>query len=517
MTRRTRRLSLITFALLVLASLGQVGDAGAAMPSGRVGPYDNSSFKDDDDAEAEEPDEVEVESPEDDDEQSPDDQSDDGSGGDDDSDGADDSGSSSNDDSGSDGGHGNDDDSRSRTFESPDGAQAPIVDDDDDPETDGYRSGQVIVHLHPAASIDAFNERHGTTTVAGVIGEDLYLLQLPDETTADSALDALTVDPDTRWVELNYVNQAPEGRPGYFFVSGEATTAPGESYAPTLLGYGGEAQSCATGAGVTIAVLDTGIDATHPALAGRIADGGWNALNDSGETGDLGNDRDDDADGLVDEMVGHGTHVAGIIAQVAPNASILPVKVLGSDGVGDAFYVAAGIYYAVDQDADVINLSLSSTYDARVVAEAVAVANERGVMIVAAAGNAGTNRVLEVPAADTGVIAVASTDATNLKRTFSNFGDQIDISAPGEAIVSALPGGVYAAWSGTSMAAPFVSATSALLLDVNPDWHAADIADHLAATALPLDDLNPDYAGELGEGRLDVASALDCRAKADAA
>jgi subtilisin family serine protease len=325
-----------------------------------------------------------------------------------------------------------------------------------------------------------------------VIGSDLYLLRLPAGVTADAAMSEMATDPDTRWVELNYVNQAPEGRPGYFFVSGESTDAPGETYAPALLGNDPELQRCATGQGVTVAVLDTGIDATHPALVGRVLETGWNALDNTADVSDVGNDVDDDGDGLVDEMVGHGTHVAGIVVQVAPDVSILPVKVLGSDGVGDAFYVAAGIYYAVSQGVDVINLSLSSTYDARVVAEAVAEANEAGVVVVAAAGNGATNRVLEFPAADTGVLGIAATDQNDLKSEFSNFGDRIDLSAPGVEIVSAVAG------------------AAALLAEENPDWVAPEISRRLTETAAALDELNPDFAGELGSGRLDVRAALAC-------
>jgi subtilisin family serine protease len=321
----------------------------------------------------------------------------------------------------------------------------------------------------------------------------------------------LALDPETRWAELNFISQAPEGRPGYFFVSG-APGAPAlldESYAPALLGYT-QAQTCETGAGVKIAVLDTGIDAAHPLLAGRIADGGWNALANSAETADAGNGRDDDGDSLVDEMVGHGTHVAGIIAAVAPDAMILPVKVLSSDGAGDAFFIAAGIHYAVDQRVQVINLSLGSTYDSRVIAEAVAEAAEAGVVVVAAAGNASTDRPIEFPAANAGVISVAATDAADLKSSFSNFGAQVDLSAPGVDIASALPGGQIGTWSGTSMSAPFVSGTAALVAQAHPSWSAPQITTRLLRTSSDLDTLNPDFAGELGAGRLDVDAAVRC-------
>lgn len=406
---------------------------------------------------------------------------------------------------------GNDDFALEIEVDDVDGVSVPVVDIDDDDATDGFRALQAIVRLQPGTSITGFNAKHGTTTVAAYVSRDLYLLQLPADRRELEVERELALDPDTRWTELNFVAQAPEGRPGYFFVSG-SPGAPGvnaESSTATLVNHV-QAQTCGTGSGVKVAVLDTGIDPDHPLLAGKIADGGWNALADSPDVADIGNGKDDDDDVLVDEMVGHGTHVAGIIATVAPGATILPVKVLNSDGVGDAFFIAAGIHYAVDQRAQVINLSLGSTYDSRVIAEAVAEAAEAGVVVVAAAGNGGTNRPIEFPAANTGVIAVAATDQNDLKTSFSNYGEQIDLAAPGADILSALPGGDVGTWSGTSMAAPFVAATAALVAEAHPSWSSPQITRRLSRTSADLDAVNPDFAGQLGAGRLDAAAAIRC-------
>ena len=388
-------------------------------------------------------------------------------------------------------------------------AQAPIVDPDGDPTTDGYRGGEVIVRLNTGADIVAFNTRHGTVVLAAVPARDLYRFRLTAGTDEVAALRALNADADVRWAELNFVGEAPEGRPSEFFVStAPEPTADGERYAPNLLGV--PAAACVTGAGVVVAVIDTGIDAAHPDLAGRVLPTGWNVLTGDPDAADAGNGLDDDGDGLVDEMTGHGSHVAGIVAQVAPEAAILPIKALDSDGVGDAFSLAAAVYQAIDGGARVIHLSLGSTHDARIVAEAVAAATEAGIVVVAAAGNLGRERPPEFPATDGHAIGVAATDAEDTKANFSNFHAELEISAPGTAITSAFPGGGQAIWSGTSMATPFVSGAAALLLGIHPTWTTDDVAARLTTTAVPIDDRNPDFAGKLGAGRLDVGAAVGC-------
>src|SRR5262249_54907185 len=277
-------------------------------------------------------------------------------------------------------GHGND-----HLQGQPPGDTRKIVDTDGDPTTDGYYAREAIVRPRKRLTIDAFNARHGTSLIASIPSRNLYLVQLPSGRSAAKMEQELESDPASIWVELNFTNQAPEGRPGYFFTSRGEEDEAADSYGPELVGAD-QAHQCSTGAGVIVAVLDTGVDASNPLLQGHVL-AGWNALDDSDDTSDAGNGIDDNGNGLVDEMTGHGTHVAGIVAQIAPDAAILPVKVLNSDGVGDAFFLAAGIYYALDQGARVINLSLGSTYDARVVQEAVGAVANAGAVIVAAAGN----------------------------------------------------------------------------------------------------------------------------------
>jgi type VII secretion-associated serine protease mycosin len=214
----------------------------------------------------------------------------------------------------------------------------------------------------------------------------------------------------------------------------------------------------ATGKGVVVAVLDTGVDGSHPDLASSVLPG-FDVI--------------DGTDGRVDPN-GHGTHVAGIItadaddalgvAGLAPDASILPVRVLGADGSGDDAGIAEGVLWAADHGADVINLSLGGPEKDPVLAAAVADVVKRGVLVVAAAGNDGAgSNATSYPGALDGVLAVGATTFADSKAMFSTTGSYVDVAAPGMGVLSSWPGGEHAYESGTSMAAPYVAAAAALL------------------------------------------------------
>lgn len=208
------------------------------------------------------------------------------------------------------------------------------------------------------------------------------------------------------------------------------------------------------GTGIKIAVIDTGLDYGHPDLRENYI-GGYDFANK-------------DADPADDH--GHGTHVSGTIASalnqtglvgVAPQAKILAVKVLDSQGLGYISDLISGINYAISQGAQVINLSLGTTYDSSLLEEAVDNASSHGIIIVAAAGNNSAGPLL-YPAAYSSVISVAAINQNNELASFSAVG--AELSAPGVAITSTVPGNGYASWSGTSMAAPHVSAAAAMLI-----------------------------------------------------
>jgi subtilisin family serine protease len=254
------------------------------------------------------------------------------------------------------------------------------------------------------------------------------------------------------------------------------------------------------GSGVLVAVLDTGIDTTHPELSGAIAPGGHDFVNN-------------DADPTDDN--GHGTHVSGTIAAamgnggvvgVAPGASILPLKVLDASGSGSFSDVVAALQQAVAAGARVTNSSFGSTSDpGTTVSNAYAAAAAAGIVNVAAAGNsgncAGKNNSVGYPARYSSVIAVAATNASDGRPCFSSTGPDVELAAPGVSILSTVPGG-YAVYSGTSMASPHVAGAAALLISAG----ITNVRAVLDSTARDLGAKGRDTL--YGYGLVDVMAAL---------
>ncbi|MCA9296518.1 MAG: S8 family serine peptidase [Phycisphaerales bacterium] len=329
--------------------------------------------------------------------------------------------------------------------------------------------------------------------------------------------------------EQNYESDAPEGSPGGTFVCGPFASLYPTQFAHASLNLAA-AHTRSRGEGMVVAVLDTGIDMSHPLLADRIAPGAWDFVDGDASAWDDGDGVDTDNDGLIDEMLGHGTFVAGLVHLVAPDAMILPVRVLDSDGNGDTWTMLQGIQYAIDANVDVINMSLRSTFESEQIEYLTERARSRGIVVVAAAGNFDRSDPAEYPAADSNVLGVVATDDQDHKASFSNYREELFISAPGasaelspgspdlkRSMISCVPGNEYAVWQGTSMATPLVSGAAALLKAQQPEWSPvdpsedSDVYDELRAvlseTAVDIDAINAAYAGELGVGRLDVGAA----------
>jgi subtilisin family serine protease len=228
-----------------------------------------------------------------------------------------------------------------------------------------------------------------------------------------------------------------------------------------------------TGAGQTVAVLDTGVDPTHPALAARLLPG-FDYVDDDGAPAET-----------PGGALGHGTFVAGIVALVAPGARIRPYRVLDGEGDGNVFAVSEAIIDAAQSGAGVINLSFGVTgkIESKVVTDAVKQVQKRGVIVIAAAGNDASGEK-EFPAAQKEAIGVTALQADNNDLTpFANHGNWIDIAAPGAQIVGPVPGGGYATWAGTSMAAPFVAGQAALLRAAFPRIDRPKLLDKLIKKA----------------------------------
>lgn len=373
---------------------------------------------------------------------------------------------------------------------------------------DGFRSYQMIIRVKRNADPAVVAARWGVQVLGWLPEVRLALLGLVDIPDTRIMLDPVSKDPDIDIVEVNSINKVPEARSAVNFSTQlPSGISPDYGYALT----GASATTCVDGSGVTVAVVDTGIDMNHPDFAGKISPDAYNALNNTSDASETANGIDDNNDGIVDGMYGHGTHVAGIIAQVAPGATILPIKALDDEGVGDAFALTTALVYAADHGADVINLSLSSPIDSDAVEVGVKYAEDAGVVVVAATGNDNTDTPKQYPAASEGVIGVASTGPDDIKSPFSNYGTDISISAPGTDIESALPGGTYGVASGTSMATPFVAGAAALVIQADPSLSAEAVRAIVLESADSIDSENPDYIDLLGTGRLDIPAATGCQ------
>ena len=213
-----------------------------------------------------------------------------------------------------------------------------------------------------------------------------------------------------------------------------------------------------TGYGTLVCILDSGIDSDHPDLSTNIL-GGENFVVMNGII---------DPDQWDDDR-GHGTHVAGTVAArsnsygvvgVAPRAKLFAAKVLNSSGSGYVSDLVEGIASCIDNGADVINMSLSTSSNSTVLRNAIETAYNAGVIVVAAAGN--SNSSVAYPAKYPQVIAVSAVDSSLKKASFSNYGPEVDFAAPGVSVYSTYKGGTYARMSGTSMAAPHVAGVAAL-------------------------------------------------------
>jgi subtilisin family serine protease len=286
---------------------------------------------------------------------------------------------------------------------------------------------------------------------------------------------------------------------------------------------------------VIVADIDTGVDFTHPVLKGVLLQGYDFTRNQAGgnEMLDVSNPNakscsnncssanvnqstaavlDQSTAAVLDQSTaavldkpgygdfGHGTMVLGIIHLVAPNAMLLPVKVFHADGTGYTSDIIRGVYYAVQNKANVINMSFDFPVYSSELAQAIANAEKNNVVCVASAGNDGASEVV-YPAGLSGVMGVASVNDQDQRSTFSNYGTQVTyVAAPGENIVSTYPYDTYASSSGTSFSAPFVSGTAALALQMSGKATPQEAASAIAQ-AQPL-------TPQMGHGLLDVFHAL---------
>lgn len=375
---------------------------------------------------------------------------------------------------------------------------------------------QVVIKPKPGVAIGAILTRYNATLIGTITETNLYFLQLSAGQTAEQLLPGLNADPDLFYAEPNYYSDGSPGGGAIMFRAHMAPLAEAimfRAHADPLTSGGqpdqwawnkvrlGEAGKMSTGQGVVVAVLDTGLAADHPLVRSSIL-AGYDFVGMQNAIYDTGNNLDDDNDGLVDEDLGHGTHVSGIILTGAPGVQIMPIRVLNSDGVGTYWEVAAGIRFAVDHGADIINMSLSAPRLTPSLAEALDYAASRGVLVIAAAG---TGPGPNYPAGYTEQPFVIGVGATNQNDEIAWFSGgraaDTNIFAPGVDIYSAFPYDNFVLGSGTSMSAPMVAAEAALLMSRYPDWSPAQVIERIFEKTSPVPNASV--------GRIDLSSALN--------
>ena len=374
-------------------------------------------------------------------------------------------------------------------------AQEPIT----DINGPAYVEGELLVKFKPGFSVQSTDQKVAEvngTAVETIPAINTVKVEVPAGQ-EQSAVAQLQARSDVEYVELNYIAYALDTPNDPSYVSQWGLPKIDMPNAWQI----GEGSS-----DVVVAVIDTGIDLDHPDLSCTVPDGepkltnGWDYAN---------------GDSSADDDHSHGTHVAGIIsactdndvgiAGVAPNVRLMPVKVLDSGGSGSYSDVANGIIYATNNGADIINLSLGGSAGNSTLASAVQYANNNGVLVIAASGNAGASSIY-YPAAYSEAMAVGATDSTDYRAYYSNYGNGLDVVAPGSSIYSTVPGS-YAYKSGTSMATPHVAGLAALIWSLDPALSNTEVRQIIQSTT--DDKGSAGYDIYYGHGRINAYAALE--------
>lgn len=401
---------------------------------------------------------------------------------------------------------------------------------------DPFRDGEVLVRLHTTGGLAPLLAKHHLAVVAQSGARPIYRLSVQDGSSVAAKVKALKLEPEVIAAEANVQPQAPEARKNAVWAIGTEVEYRAQ-WAPAAM-HLAQAHLLSQGAGIRVAVLDTGVDASHPALAGKLLPGRDFVDGDADprEEGDRSN-----------AAFGHGTHVAGLVALAAPAAKIVPIRVLDAEGRGDVWMLADALLYslnpdgnpATDDGAHVVNMSLGTLdrtriLDAAMTLSACAIPKptqdpdtdytdpgydadkarcavvRHGAVIVAAAGNDGSRDVRQYPAAEGvyGLLPVGASAADHRFADFSNTGSWIDVAAPGDHITSTVPGGQYGTWSGTSMASPLAAGVAALVRARSPKLEPVGVTKRLERSGAQL-------CGNTNAVQVDALAALKNKTSPD--
>jgi thermitase len=341
------------------------------------------------------------------------------------------------------------------------------------------------------AALHALLSARGGEQVSTIAALNVRVIQVP-ERAAEALLEALRKNADVEYAERDGQAQALGTANDPYFTNGSQwwlSKIQAPSAWDTSLGS----------SSVVVAVLDSGVLSSHPDLSGKVLPG-YDFIN-----------QDQDA---ADDN-GHGTAVAGIIASSSNNSlgmasvawhnPILPVKVLDASGSGSYSAICNGITWSADSGARIINLSLGGTSSSRALQDAVNYAWNKKAVVIAAAGNNGNNTPF-YPAACNNVLAVSATNSTDGRPSWSNFGSYVDISAPGESVLTLYGSNSYAWWNGTSFSCPVTAGVVALMASANPQLSNQVLVDLVCKNS---DDIGAaGYDVYYGHGRVNAFKAI---------
>jgi hypothetical protein len=361
-----------------------------------------------------------------------------------------------------------------------------------------YAKARILVHPRAGLTekgLDRLLTPHGGKRVGYLKQIDLHVVDLPEQANVLAVAEALSKNPHIEFAEPDILDEPVL-----------VTNDPYYTQAWHLQKIGAPfAWDYSTAAGVTIAVLDSGIDLTHPDLVAQLVPG-WNFYDNNNNTSDV---------------YGHGTQVAGVaaaagdnaigVASIAWRAKIMPIRVTDTSGGGYWSLMAQGITWAADRGARVANLSFQSVATSLSIHNAAQYMRSKGGVVVVAAGNSGLMEPYNVSAALT---AVSATDANDNKASWSSYGTYVDAAAPGVSLWTTRRGGGYTAASGTSVASPATAAVYALMIGVNPNLAPTTLDGILFSTAKDLGSIGVDPL--FGAGRIDALGAV-AKAKASSA
>ncbi len=355
----------------------------------------------------------------------------------------------------------------------------------------GFAEGKIIVKGKaglPDAQLEKILGKAQGRSVSKLQQINAHIVEVPPKA-EDAVIKALSNNPHIDYAEKDMLVE----------LSAITPDDPGYSrqwHLPKI--QGPAAWDIATGSGVIIAILDTGVESSHPDLAGKLVPG-WNTASDNGDTS---------------PVMWHGTSVAGVaaatsnnalgVSSIAWDASIMPVRVTNrSDGVAEWSALAAGILWAADQGADVVNISYDIAVGSFLLNDAAQYLRSKGGLLVHAAGNSNVDGGFSD---NPYMITVSATTSSDTRASFSNYGNNIDVAAPGSGIYTTYQNGGYANTSGTSFASPATAGVIALIMAANPALTTDEIEAVLEDSAVDLGASGWDP--EFGHGRVDAGAAV---------